>query len=367
LRCLNANSYKAVIEVALRLDKRPRFGKLLALPMKPSVTAGMPLVRGQNVQASPRRRFFDYQRLFSVAIRHEFYGRGHIESGLFQVAPTPRTAARLAALGMVFRSERDGFSVVCDNAQSWQARAQTFEASEALTFEVVCTDPDFVSITAIDLATSPRATPFHFSNRIDSPPATSAGRGRAGATAEPVFVPLRAQLRYEAPPGALVRASSDFRPTPIAVVEIVLGGGDSPGACPMPPVDGAHGSSPVFYEMVFEARKVFWRYHIVPQAGSGPLDNLTIDSAMFHGPFPETLINGDEGHRFLSKEPMALANLSNARWSLQGRRRARMTRDAMLVERLPVPAASHVCLLAADERELLGVEDGVCAEMFVYV
>jgi hypothetical protein len=44
-----------------------------------------------------------------------------------------------------------------------------------------------------------------------------------------------------------------------------------------------------------------------------------------------------------------------------------MTRDAMLVERLPVPAASHVCLLTADERELLGVEDGVCAEMFVYV
>jgi hypothetical protein len=118
---------------------------------------------------------------------------------------------------------------------------------------------------------------------------------------------------------------------------------------------------------VFEARKVFWRYHIVPQAGSGPLDNLTIDPAMFLGPFPETLINGDEGHRFLSKEPIALANISTARWSLQGRRRARMTRDAMLVERLPVPAPSHVCLLTADERELLGVDDGVCAEMFVYV
>ena len=269
---------------------------------------------------------------------------------------------------MVFRSERDGFSVVCDIAQSWQTREQPAQASEPLTFEVVCTDPHFVSITAIDLGTSPRATPFHFSNRIDSSAPAAASRGRAGATAEsPSPVPLRSELRYEVPPGALVRASSDFRPTPIAVVEIVLGAGDAPGACPMPPADGTSGFGAVSYEMVFEARKVFWRYHIVPQAGSGPLDNLAIDSAMFLGPFPETLINGDEGHRFLSKEPIALANISAARWSLHGRRRARMTRDAMLVERLPVPAASHVCLLTADERELLGVADGVCAEMFVYV
>jgi hypothetical protein len=324
-------------------------------------------VRGQNVQGSPRRRFFDYRRLFYVAIRHEFYGRGHINSDLFQVFPTPRTAARLAALGMVFRSERDGFSVVFDIAQSWRARAEAGDASEPLTFEVVCTDPHFVSITDIDLATSPRATPFHFSNRLDSSAMAPASRGRAGATAElPSPVPLRVELRYEAPPGALVRADSAFRPIPIALVQVVLGDGSSPGGCAMP-VDGISMTDPVSYEIVFEARKVFWRYHIVPQAGSGPLDNLTIDPAMFLGPFPETLINGDEGHRFLSKEPIALANISTARWSLQGRRRARMTRDAMLVERLPVPAASHVCLLTADERELLGVDDGVCAEMFVYV
>ena len=336
--------------------------------MKSSATAGIPLTRGQNVQASSRRRLFDYERLFSVAIRHEFYGRSHATSDLFRVSPTPRSAARLAALGMVFRSERDGFSVVCDTAHPWQTREQGAQASEPLTFEVVCTDPHFVSITAIDLGTSPRATPFHFSNRIDSSSTTAAGRGRTGATAESAaLVPLRAELRYEAPPGALVRAASDFRPVPVAVVEIAVGAGDSPGACTMPPVDARAGVSSISYEMVFEARKVFWRYHIVPQAGSGPLDNLTIDAATFLGPFPETLINGDEGHRFLSKEPIALANISAARWSLHGRRRARMTRDAMLVERLPVPAASHVCLLAADERQLLGVEDGVCAEMFVYV
>jgi hypothetical protein len=219
----------------------------------------------------------------------------------------------------------------------------------------------------MDLRTSPRATPFYFSNRFDAPSTATTSGGGVAPTAEPgAPIPLGYELRYEAPPAALIRPSSDFRPVPVAVAEIALGATDSPSACPMPAADGT-GLTSVSYEMAFEARKVFWRYHIVPQAGSGPLDSLTIDPAMFLGPFPERLINGEEGHRFLSKEPIALANLSPARWSLHGRRRARMTRDAMLVERLPVPAARHVCLLAADERQLLGVEDGVCAEMFVYV
>jgi hypothetical protein len=338
--------------------------------MKSSATAGTPSARGQDVPVSSRSRFFDYRRLFQVFIAHEFYGRGHTGSDLFQISPTARTTADLAALGMKFRSERDGFSVVYDTAQPWQARTRFAEASEALTFEIVCTEPHFVSITAIDLRTSPRATPFLFSNRRPGPAASNAAadNGRAGAATRPDSpVPLWPELQTATPPAALIRPSSDFRPVPIAVVDIVVGAGDGGGACPMPPADGPHSASAVSYEVVFEARKAFWRYHVVPQAGSGPLDNLTIDSAMFLGPFPETLINGEEGHRFLSRAPIALAHQSTARWSLHGRRRARMTRDAMLVERLPVPAASHVCLLTADERQLLGVEDGVCAEMFVYV
>lgn len=338
--------------------------------MKSAVTAGTPLARGDVVHVPSRRRVFDYQRLFQVFIRHEYYGRSHAGGELFQTTPTRTTTARLAALGMVFRSERDGFSVLYDTAQPWQARAQAVEPTEPLSFEVVCTEPHFVSITAMDLDTNPRATPFHFSNRATGRPARAAGpdNGRDGARTAPGSpVPLWVELRREAPPSALIQASSDFRPVPIAVVDIVLGAGDSPSACPMPPADGPHDSSAVSYDVVFEARRTFWRYHIVPQAGSGPLDNLTIDPAMFLGPFPETLVNGDESHRFLSKEPIGLASLSNARWSLQGRRRARMTRDAMLVERLPVPAARHVCLLTDDERKLLGVAEGVCAEMFVYV
>jgi hypothetical protein len=338
--------------------------------MKSAVTAGRPLATGHDVHVPSRRHAFEYQRLFQICIRHEYYARGHAGDALFQTTPTRRTAARLAALGMIFRVERDGFSVLCDTAQPWQARAQAEEPTEPLSFDVVCTEPHFVSITAIDLDTNPRSTPFHFSNRVPGRPAppVTASNGRDGArTAPRPSVPLGAELRRDAPPAALIRASSDFRPIPIAVIDIFLGAGDSPGACPMPSVDGPHDASVVSYDVVFEARRTYWRYHIVSQAGSGPLDNLTIDPAMFLGPFPETLINGDEGHRFLSKEPIGLASLSDARWSLHGRRRARMTRDAMLVERLPVPAARHVCLLTADERELLGVADGVCAEMFVYV
>lgn len=259
LTYLNVSSCRPEKEVAFRLDKHLRFGKSLALPMKSSATAAIPLVRGQNVQASSRRRFFDYRRLFSVGIRHEFYAHGHINGDLFRVSPTPRTAARLAALGMVFRSERGGFSVVCDIAQSWQARAEAGDASEPLTFEVVCADPHFVTITNIDLATSPRATPFHFSNRLDSSSMVPASRGRAGATAEPPSpLPLHVELRYEASPGALVQAGSDFRPIPIALVQVVLDDGSSPGGCAMP-VDGIPVTEPVSYEVVFEARKGRYR------------------------------------------------------------------------------------------------------------
>jgi hypothetical protein len=44
-----------------------------------------------------------------------------------------------------------------------------------------------------------------------------------------------------------------------------------------------------------------------------------------------------------------------------------MTRDATLVDRLPVPAVDQLGLLTDDERDALGTADGVCSEMFVYV
>ena len=328
------------------------------------------MARGPDVRVPSRRRVFDYQRLFQVVIRHEYYGRRHAGGELFQAAPTRSTAARIQALGMLFRPERDGFSVLYDTAQAWNARARGLGEAEPLSFEIVCTSPHFVSITEINLDTSPRATPFHVSNRLpDDAASTAANGGRNDARTEPgSSVPLQAELR-PAPSSAarMIQVSSTFRPIPIATIDIFLGGADSRGRCPMPPADGPHEALSVAYEVVFAARTTFWRYHIVPQAGSGPLDNLAIDPAMFLGPFHETLVNGDQGHRFLSKVPIALASHSSVRWSLHGRRRERMTRDAMLVERLPVPAVDQLGLLTADEREVLGAAEGVCSEMYVYV
>jgi hypothetical protein len=165
----------------------------------------------------------------------------------------------------------------------------------------------------------------------------------------------------------MIQVSNTLRPVPIATIDIVLGGMDWPGRCPMPSPTGPHEERPVSYDVLFAARRTFWRYHIVPRAGSGLLDNLTIDPVAFLGPFPETLANGEQASRFLSKAPLPLARRSGVRWSLQGRRRDRMTRDAMLLERLPVPAVDQLGLLTAGEREALGTSERVCSEIFVYV
>ena len=337
--------------------------------MKAVVAAGTPLARGQDLRDSSRRRTFDYQRLFQVAIRHEYYGRRRNGAGLFEIAPTSTTAAHMRSLGLFFHPDRDGFSVLCDSAHSWSARARDAADAAPLSFEVVCTHAHFVSITDIDLGTSPRATPFHVSNRLTvESDATANGGASNGATGAPSPVRLQTGLRPAPSPGAqLVQAASTFRPIPIATLDIFLGDTDSRGSCPMPPADGPHEAPPVSYEVVFAARRTFWRYHILPQAGGGALDNLVIDAAAFAGPFPETLATGDQGHRFLSKTPIALASQTAARWSLLGRRRDRMTRDATLVERLPAPAIDQLGLLTDDECELLGVTAGVCSEMFVYV
>jgi hypothetical protein len=271
---------------------------------------------------------------------------------------------------MFFRRERDGFSVLYDTAQAWNARARGVGEAEPLSFEIVCTSPHFVSITEMDLDTSPRATPFHVSNRVpDDAASTAANGGRGDARTEPGSpVPLQAELR-PAPSSAarMLQVSSNFRPIPIATIDIALGGAAWRGRCLMPPANGSHEGLSVAYEVVFAARRTFWRYHIVSQAGSGALDNLSIDPAMFLGPFHETLVTGEQAHRFLSKVPIGLASHSSVRWSLHGRRRERMTRDTMLVERLPVPAVDQLGLLTAGEREALGVAEGVCSEMYVYV
>jgi hypothetical protein len=313
------------------------------------------------VEVPSTRRLFDYQRLFRVSVRHAYYG---VRTAAWcDTVPARPTTARMQALGMVFLADRDGFSVAYDTAQRWNARSRFVQQGEPLSFELFSTSGLFASITDMDLDTSPYSTPFRFVNRL-----------RANEVSAPLAnggpaVSLRAESHpAAATPGRLAQPSAEFRRIPVAIIDIFLGDGESGIGCPMPPDTGRGPGSPVSYDVLFAARRTFWRYHIVPQAGSGSLDNLTIDSSMFLGPFEETLANGERAYRFLSKAPIALASQSDARWGLHGRRRDRMTRDAVLVERLPAPAADQLALLTDDERESLGVaDDGVCSEMFVYV
>ena len=134
------------------------------------------------------------------------------------------------------------------------------------------------------------------------------------------------------------------------------------------------------YEVVFGARRTFWKYNIVSRPGSGPLDSLSIAAApngnsdpnalagpLFLGPFDERLPNGVDAQQFLSARPIPLASRSGVRLRLSGRRKERMTREAVLVECLPVPADDQLALLTDKDVARLGAADGLCSEIFVYV
>ena len=342
--------------------------------MSPRPAGGTHLATGHLAQVPSRARAFDYQRLMQVSIRHAYFTGPDGGGELFHVSSTRGARARMQALGLLFRQERDGFSVLCDIAQPWGARTHpAAEADDPLSFMLVPTTPHFVAITDMDLDTSPRATPFYFSNRVPTdgpqPKSERAAGGAGDAPDEPTGAPLRLPMQLRTQPlvaGRLVQVAREFQPIPIGVVDLFPHGPDLGGASPLPDSD-ADPIRFVRYEVVFEARRTFWKYHIVPQPGSGPLDNLSIDPSLFVGPFDETLTNGVRAHRFLSKEPIALSSHSRLHFALSGRRKERMTRDAVLMDRLPVAGGDQCALLSKDDLAQVRVTAGVCSEMFVYV
>ena len=53
-----------------------------------------------------------YKPLFSVTFRHNYYNRNEGLCPDFAVTPTPSSAALMASLGLLFRDDGTGFSVL---------------------------------------------------------------------------------------------------------------------------------------------------------------------------------------------------------------------------------------------------------------
>lgn len=100
----------------------------------------------------------------------------------------------------------------------------------------------------------------------------------------------------------------------------------------------------VGYQLRFEARSSLWDYYIVPQDPAERLENLSIEAPpplAFPGPVEVVLANGARAYLFESNQPIVLQQQSDAHFRLYGRR-ALMSSDGVLMDRLPVASVQQV-------------------------
>jgi hypothetical protein len=120
-----------------------------------------------------RREFF-YERLMQVAIRHDYYNISRCECPDFTCLPTLTSAALMRDLGLLFRAEATGFSVLYDKNReaellNYLARQKKSDLPEQqswtrLTFTLTLTNPYFVSFTGIPIDTNPSERNLYFTN-----------------------------------------------------------------------------------------------------------------------------------------------------------------------------------------------------------
>jgi hypothetical protein len=115
-----------------------------------------------------------YQNLFSVTFRHNYYNRNQGLCPDFAVTPAPSSAALMASLGLLFRDDGTGFSVLFQQASLGRLtsyiRSQKQPPSAApgywtrLTFLLSMVSPLFVGITDIPIGTKPTRRTLYANN-----------------------------------------------------------------------------------------------------------------------------------------------------------------------------------------------------------
>lgn len=121
-------------------------------------------------------RHFFYQKLMRVSVHHTYYNSSGFLCPDFGFSPTPASAALMTKLGLIFRAEEAGFSVLYDETRSADLlrylRRQADEKGEVwtrLSFQLPLESDYFVNLTEIPIATEATAENFYFSNQRAHP------------------------------------------------------------------------------------------------------------------------------------------------------------------------------------------------------
>jgi hypothetical protein len=124
---------------------------------------------------TPRRLL--YERLARVSVLHEYYGGACRD---FAVRPTRHTAGLLRRLGLLFRPEDAGFSVLYDHLGAGSLmefirnrRGRGEEPWTRLCFVLSLRNPSFVAFTELPADTNPARQNLYLTNRRAHAPADS--------------------------------------------------------------------------------------------------------------------------------------------------------------------------------------------------
>jgi hypothetical protein len=112
-----------------------------------------------------------------VSLRHTYYNAARGECADFDISPTPTTATLMRDLGLLYRYEGAGFSVLYDEARTdvllnYLARQREPDTSPRagqcwarLSFVLALNNPYFVNFTDIPIDVNPAEENFYFTNR----------------------------------------------------------------------------------------------------------------------------------------------------------------------------------------------------------
>ncbi len=124
------------------------------------------------------RRFY-YERLMQVSILHNYYNTSNDKSRDFEIRPTTATQVLMKGLGLIFRPQANGFSILYDkereeNLFRFLRRQSEIEPRVSppewhiwtrLSFVLSLRNPYFVNFTRMPLDTNPVEVNLYFTNQ----------------------------------------------------------------------------------------------------------------------------------------------------------------------------------------------------------
>ncbi|HEX7315682.1 MAG TPA: hypothetical protein VF297_17315 [Pyrinomonadaceae bacterium] len=152
-----------------RINRRAFYHRVMRTPKGPPPAASA---------GGERTRKFYYERLTQVSIRHTYYNAARDECPDFDIWPTPMTETLMSALGLLYRYEKTGFSVLYDVLRkdvllNYLARQQkpdgplssAGECWARLSFVCALNNPYFINFTSMPIDANPAEENFYFTNR----------------------------------------------------------------------------------------------------------------------------------------------------------------------------------------------------------